>query len=257
MREVEESAERVSEQSSSSGCDEHAESTSIDPDTIRQLRQLERNTIATEGTVIETFLIDYSAGATPDDAVDAVAAALTDEKSSGLDRLLPESQSVIRSEYERQHAFVLVELPSGECFIDRVFVPDQPDISTPERNRYRSFVSEYGDIDLLAQLEGQQVQIEYDAGNWQLRLTEEQSEQTVPETLSIAGTVVFGAVFTVLVAVGLLAAAGTPTAPSLGAITPRSALLATMLLLLIAGGIEVIRTGLERTLLDQKRGTDD
>lgn len=225
--------------------------TVADPDVLEDLRSFENNTISRTGRVIETIVVDYEAETTPRDVEEAVRSALATASGSAetaRSRLVDSSEALLERAYPGVQAFVLVELPSGDAFVDRIAVPERDDLETPDARRHDAFVAEFGDLETLSQLEGEHVPIGYSSseGRWIVETddgpgSDDGSERSFP-FVRRAGVY---ALLSGLFVYAALSLATVPSAPTIGAVGPRSLLLASMALLLVGFGIDLVRSAVE------------
>lgn len=223
----------------------------IDAETIGRLRKVERNSVTQEGTVVGTMLVNYDAGATPRSvekmALSKIAEYYDIEQTEAMSRLLPESRSTLTANYNRQHAYILVELPSEDVFVDRILVPENPAVETPQRKRYRKFVDQHGQMRLLSHLEGERVPISYDstASGWKLDLTawnsttEDDTSYRLPAKAHVGITAVLFGLFTV----SFVSSLATPGTPIFASISLRALLLTTVSILFVLYLFDLARTG--------------
>lgn len=227
--------------------------TSTDATLVESLQAFENNTIARTGTVVSGFVVDYAAGTTPTDVRETVRSEIAETTvattETALERVVDSSETVIEGEYSGVHAFVLVRLPSGHVFVDRIGIPDGADARSPEVERYEAFVEEYGSFELLPELEEEPVPIEHSAtaDRWMLNLDDSASAAIggIGPTFPVARRAGVYGVLAGLFGYGWVQLATVASGPSIGAVSPRSALLASMVVLLVAFGIDVVRSGIE------------
>lgn len=133
------------------------------------------NASARTGRVCSTFVVDYDEA-----GPEAARAAFGDVLDAAYDGLDPERRqrvvvdstwSELGGEYDGAQAFVVVRLPSGHAFADRISLPKSESAYGSER--YRAFVDRYGGAEALSTLAGERVDVAYDesASRWLLDLS--------------------------------------------------------------------------------------
>lgn len=226
---------------------------SDDGDVIADLAAFERNAIARSGRVVETLVVDYAAASVSDvrsSVVTAVAEAESVSREEARSRLVDSSRELLARAHPGVQAIVLVGLPSGDAFVDRIPVPERSDIDTPETRRHDRFVAAFGDVESIAQLDGERVPIEYDASanRWRIDCRDAEKDETggLP-TGSIARRIGAYALLFGLFAYAWVAFDRVPTEPTIGAIGPQSLMLASMLLLFVGVGLDLVRSAIDLT----------
>lgn len=225
----------------------------IDQELIDELRAFEENTITRTGTVLGGFVADFAAEATASDVHSAVEAIIADARSVPTDEawslITDSSAQLLSREYAGLQVFVLVELPSGDVFVDRFTVPERDDVETTETRRYDGFVAEHGDLELISQLEGDRVDVAYSAteSRWVLDL-DDGLDAPIGNRRPSFPLVRRGSVYAVLSGAfvyGWIQLAGVPSSPTIGAISPHSVLTASIVILLVGFVLDLVRTGVE------------
>lgn len=226
---------------------------SSDGDVIDDLAAFERNTISRSGRVVGTLVVDYAAASVSDvrsSVVSTVAEAESASREEARSRLVDSSRELLARAHPGVQAIVLVRLPSGDVFADRIPVPERSDLETPETRRHERFVDAFGDVESVAQLEGERVPIEYDASakRWRIDCGDADGGETGGRpTISIVRRIGVYGLFSGLFAYGWVALGRVSTEPTIGAIGPQSLLLASMLLLLVGFGLDLVRSAIELT----------
>lgn len=243
------SSQNPSEQPERQISDERYEST-IDPKTVEKFRDFEGNTITETGEVISTILAEYDDGATPDSVEESVVSAVATEQDIGGEearsRLVASTRPVLEREYSGTHGFILVELPDGSIFVDRIFYPETTDRETPEVRRHLAFVEQYGSLDTLPQLRGEQVRIRYDPDESRWKIAAMEDDRTRQTGWFDGSRVVFDSLSHVLtaslLAIGLVATLSTATTAVAGNIRPRTFLFAVLCIICTAYVSDILRT---------------
>lgn len=226
--------------------------TSLDGDAVTALRSFESNTISRTGRVLGAFVVDYSTGTSVGDVRETVRSTIAESESvspeTAWSRVVDSSAELLAREYPGVQAIVLVGLPSGDVFADRIPIPERTALETPGARRYRAFVDEFGDLELLPQLEGERVPIGYSptAERWVVDLDDGMDDSDeAGRAVSIGRRGGVYALLVGLLAYGWLALSAVPSGPTIGAIGPQSLLLASMALLCLGFGIDLVRSAVE------------
>ncbi len=212
---------------------------------VADLRSFERNTITETGTVIDALVVDYDADPGPEDVREAVCSTIagSTQADDPWSRVVNSSKEVLAATSSGRRILVVVELPDDDVFVDPIPVVEGTELETPAARRYDAFADEYGGVEMLAELSGRRVPINYSStdSRWVLDLDHDPGSNF--DLLASPGAWVgFYGLLIGLVGYGLIGLSAVPTDPTLGAVSPRSAVLASLLLLLVAIGVDVVRT---------------
>lgn len=232
---------------------DRSETGSISPDALERLQTLERNTIAETGTVLQSMIVEYDEDVEPEVVQETVISAVADhysiEQREAADRLVSSSQSLLSDDYFGKHAFVVVALPSEDVFVDRIFLPDEELPGAESGSRYQGFVSTYGTLAALPELENERVPIWYDldADRWKIDCTTDRDQDTrrVPSRLSALTTAGLYLVSIGLFGYTALMTFSVPTSPAFGELSPQTAVFVTLVALFVAFVLDIVRTGVK------------
>jgi len=225
-----------------------SEKIKIDVDTVSRLKSLEENTITEYGRVVSVILVDYdsdtTASTTKNKLLSKISVKLQISKSTVESRLLRNSENIISSTYFGKNIFFFIELPGGEIFVDRISVPKNQTSEDPVNERYSQLESRYGGLEVLSQLEGEYIPITYDPNseNWHLDLFSNRlNGLKASAKRSYLGSV-NRIILLFLFSVGIASTVLTPRSPTLGAISPQSLLIGTLVLLGIVFIFDMVRS---------------